>query len=368
MKLLPFIAIYLSAFTVLADDNIYQQVTLKGKWLVETDQQVMFDPQTSALKLWRDKLLTLSDGSADKSQQKQLHIIEPTSGLVEEKSLFMTMSSQVKSSCFSSYLAGEPDFEALAVDPNNDKIFIIVTEDARNSDKLSSVCQQRFQNTGSTTYPTLIVRLALDDNNILSMTHVRPLQFDASYNVGDFSNDGIEGLAFGQDNTLYLGLEKDSKGLARIFSLVLDENFWATDEFAPVVDTEVLLPTFSQGMHPINGMDYLSKDNHPGYIVAAARNDDQLWIIDLAKKQPTKVIAMNFLAPVSIKNNECSDWEPIDNTSLEGVAVANNNIWLINDPWKAHYIENAKCPSNYDKYKTFSPLLFSLAIDKGWLE
>ena len=93
------------------------------------------------------------------------------------------------------------------VSPNNDNVFIIVTEDARDGVQLTASCQKRFQNTGSTKYPSLIVRLEIDKNNVLSMTHVRPLQFSASYAIGDFANDGIEGLAYGKNNTLYLGLE-----------------------------------------------------------------------------------------------------------------------------------------------------------------
>jgi hypothetical protein len=368
MKLLPFLAIYLSTTCALADDTSHQQVTLKGKWLVETNDKVMLDPQTSALKLWRGKLLSLSDRSAHISQQKQLHIIEPSDAIVEEKSLEMTISNEIKGSCFYPYLADKPDFEALAIDPNNDNVFIIVTEDARDGVQLTPACQKRFENTGSTKYPSLIVRLEIDKDNVLSMTHVRPLQFSASYDIGDFANDGIEGLAYGKDNTLYLGLEKDNKGLARIFSLSLNETFWHSDEFAPVVDSNVVLPTFEKGAHPINGMDYIPVDNHPGYIAAAARNDNQLWIIDLANEKPTKVISMKFLAPVISSDKRCKNWELIGNSSLEGVAVANGNIWLINDPWKAHYIENVKCESNRHKYERFSPLLFSLPISKQWFE
>lgn len=363
MKLLSFLALYLSTTCVLADDTNYQQVTLKGKWLVEESGHTMLDPQTSALKLWRGKLLSLSDRSAHMSQQKQLHIIDPDSAVVAQESLVMTYSSHVKDSCFYPYLADKPDYEALAIDPNNDNVFVIVTEDARNGVQLSKACQQRFNKTGSTKYPSLIVRLELDNKNNLSMTHVRPLQFDAAFNVGNFPNDGIEGMAFDHSNTLYLGLEKDAQGHARIFSLPLTEHFWQQDEFAIVEDTQVSMPKFDKGNHPINGMDYIAVKNHPGYIAAAARNDNQLWIIDLAKQQPTKVISLQFMAPVTDDTKHCNGWELIGNTSLEGVAVAQDKIWLINDPWKKHYTDNVKCQSNRTKYQQFSPLLFSLTLD-----
>jgi len=366
MKLLSFFAIYLSATAAFADDNTHQQVTLKGQWLVETNNEVMLHPQTSALKMWKGKLLSLSDRSAHISQQKQLHIIDPSSAIVSKESLVMKLSKNVQNSCFAQYLAGKPDFEALAVDPNNENVFIIVTEDARKGVQLSAKCQQRFEQTGSTKYPSLLVRLEIDKNNIVLMTHVRPIQFDTSFNIGNFPNDGIEALAFGKSNTLYLGLEKDNKGQARIFSTQLVENFWQRDDFIQVVDTQVLLPAFEKGKHPINGMDYLPVDNHPGYIAAAARNDNQLWIIDLAKQKPTTIISMTFLAPTDSSDKHCNKWEVIGNTSLEGVAVTNDKIWLINDPWTEHYIENVKCEDNRDKYQKLAPLLFSIPISQKW--
>jgi hypothetical protein len=366
----------LSVVTAVFADDTYQHVTLKGKWLVEKSGEGMLDPQTSALTLWRGKLLSLSDRSAHLSQQKQIHIIDADHGVVAETSLKMVMSANVKNSCFAKYLAGKPDFEALVVDPNNDRNFIVATEDAYQ-EKLSPACQQRFGNTGSTDYPSLLVQLTLNDNNTLLMTHVRPLKFNASFNVGNFSNDGIEAMAFGQNNVLYLGLEKDSKSSARIFSLQVRKDFWQSDDFIQVLDTQVMLPEFKKGQHPINGMDYLHVKGHLGYLVAAARNDDQLWIIDLAKQKPTKIIAMSFLAPIKEgseqcignidnKNDSVQGWELIRNTSLEGVAIDNDRIWLINDPWKAHYLDNVKCLSNQDNYKRMTPLIFSLPIADGW--
>jgi hypothetical protein len=345
--------------------NDVQPFTLKGKWLVETNGKEMNHPQTSALKLWRGKLLSVSDRSALESQQQQLHIIDSSTGIVAKESLTIHLAENVKSSCFSKYLAGKPDFEALVVAPNNDSVFFVVTEDARLS-TLSLSCQKRFDNTGSTVYPSLLVRLELIEKNILLMTDVRPIQFDTNFNIGNFPNDGIEGMAFGQNNTLYLGLEKDSKGNARIFSIPITNDFWQLTDFIQLSDTQVSLPKFVGGRHPINGMDYLPVKDHAGYLVAAARNDDQLWLIDLSNKKPTIVISMKFLAPVDTKNKQCgnSGWELIKHTSLEGIAIDNQTIWMINDPWTEYYLDNVICESNRDKYQRLSPLLFSLPISK----
>ncbi|WP_193362870.1 protein disulfide isomerase family protein [Aliiglaciecola lipolytica] len=343
-----------------------QKIALQGQWLTEQSGEAMLNPQTSGLKGWRGKLLSVSDGSADISQRKQLHIIEPNTAAVLAESLTFVMSDRVQQSCFAAYLNDAPDLEALAVDPDDDKVFIVVTEDATRSESMSESCFEKYQNSGSTQYPTLLLRLELQENNELLVSHVRPIQFQASLQIGDFPNDGIEALAFGPDDTLYLGMEKDKKVKARIFSLKIDDDFWLSEEFAQVTDLQLNLPKYDSGNHPINGMDYLPRENHPGYLVAAARNDNNIWLIDLAKQKETKVIAVEFYAPTHSKEENCGPWELMDNASLEGVAVVGSTIWMINDPWKRYYPDNIICEVNRVNYEKMAPLLFSMPVDPNW--
>ena len=343
-------------------------IVLKGQWIKETSGAVMLDPQTSGLTFWRGNLLSISDGSADISQKNQLHIIDPLSGTLAANSLVMKMSDRVKNSCFSDYLSDKPDLEALAVDPNNDNVFLAVTEDATRSKPLSLACQKRFSHSGSTDFPSVLMRLELIDEYTVLITHVRPIQFDEAYHIGNAPNDGIEGLTFGLNNKLYLALEKDDKGKARIFSVELNQYFWQTDEFTQVQDTRVTLPTFESERHPINGLTYVPVDNHEGYLIAAARNDNQLWVIDLTKKTPTKIITLTFLAPTHDETKQCSEWEIIDNASIEGIAFNHGYLWLVNDPWKKHYTDNIQCETNRDSYQKFAPLLFSLPTFQHWFE
>ncbi len=350
------------------DDQPLLPIVLTGKWITNNTDEVMLDPQTSALKLWRGKLLSLSDGSAHQSQQKKLHIISPQTAKLSGNGLPITLAENLKKSCFANYLNSSPDLEAMVVDPDNDNIIYVVTEDARKANKLSASCQQRFANTGSTVFPSLLVRLEVKPNNQVLMTHVRPLQFDQQFQVGNFANDGIEGMTFGLNRTLYLALEKDLKGVARIFSVDIDADFWSIDDFFRVEDPRFVLPQFDKGNHPINGLDYYPVKDHPGFLVAAARNDDQLWFIDIGKQQPVKVIPLKFMAPVRQKHQQCAPFELMDNTSIEGVGIIDNSVWLINDPWKKHYLDNVQCRSNYDAYKKQAPLLFELPIDKRWLK
>lgn len=337
---------------------------LKGQWLTESNGKVMLDPQTSGLKAWRGKLLSLSDGSAHQSQRHQLHIIDPTSALLTPESMRMQLSDKVAKSCFGPYLADTPDLEALAVDPEDDSVFIVATEDGTRGGSYSDACKQQFKNTGSTVFPSLLVRLKLQGDNTLLMTDVRPVQFSSSFNIGNFPNDGIEGLAFGKDRTLYLGLEKDLKSRARIFSVVIDDAFWSKQEFVSATDLTLRLPRYSSGNHPINGMDYYPVAGHQGFIIAAARNDDHIWVVDLSKMLPTKILPIQLLAP----NNtaDCNGWEPMDNSSLEGVAVFGDALMLINDPWRKHYKDNIVCESSREKFEMMAPLLFTMPIDKAW--
>lgn len=337
---------------------------LKGTWLTETTGKAMLDPQTSGLKAWRGKLLSVSDGSAHKSQRLQFHVIDPSTAKVAAESFPMKLSKKVADSCFGPYMADTPDLEALVVDPDDDSVFYVATEDGRRGGSYSDSCKKRYSKTGSTEFPSLLVRLKLQSDNSLLMTDVRPMQFDNSFNIGNFPNDGIEGLTFGKNRTLYLGLEKDQKGRARIFSIQMDESFWSKSGFFIVSDVNLRLPRYSSGNHPINGMDYYAIDNHPGFIIAAARNDDNLWVIDLSKRLPTKILPLNFLSP----NNsaDCKNWESMDNSSVEGVAVRGNTLMLINDPWRKHYKDNIVCKTNSENFEMMAPLLFSLPIDRNW--
>lgn len=340
---------------------------LNGMWITEADGSIMADPQTSGLIVYNDQLVTISDGSALAEQRRKLHFIAPQTAVVEQKTPSMSMASRVRRSCFAQYLSDEPDFEAIVVDPDQPDVFIIVTEDATRSGAMTPRCQQRYEQTGSTDYPTLLVRAVLSGERV-TLTHVRPIQYKAEHNVGDFPNDGIEGMAFGPDRELFLGLEKDADGQPRIFSVTIDDAFWSSTDFAPVTDPKLLLPTFERGNHPINGMDYMALgDNHPGLIVAAARNDEQLWLVDLAKKEPTQIIDLVFYAPSLSDAEECEAFEKMDNASLEGVAVDGAAVWLVNDPWKRNYLKNIQCESNRERYEAMAPLLFKLQMEPEWL-
>jgi hypothetical protein len=338
-------------------------VVTVGHWIKKQNGKVMFDPQTSGLVAIDGKLLTIADASADKSQQLKLHTIDPATSTLLSSSSTFSFSSKVRRSCFYNYLSTEPDLEALAVDPRDTDVIYTVTEDATRTGALSPRCESQYSTTGSTDYPTLLVRLARKNNGDFAMTHVRPLQFPASFNVGNFPNDGIEGIAMAADGTMYLGLEKDIAGQPRIFSVNIDDDFFSTTDFAMVKEPKLLLPKFSSGNHPINGLT-LHNVNDQAFLLAAARNDDELWIIDVAGEQPTLKIPITFMVKGA---GGCEDYV-MDNASMEGLVTMGNTLWIINDPWEKNYLKNASCKADEEKYKDLAPLLFSVPIKASWFD
>ncbi len=355
-------------------------ITLHGEWIIDTYDDVMLDPQTSGLKYANGYLYSLSDGSAHETQTRRLHQIDMQRAKITQKFGPTTFHPRVQESCFYSYLSNKPDYEALVPVPNREasgekvNAWIFVTEDASRSEPLSAACQSKYAQTGSTLFPTLVVRLEAGDTGLV-VTHARPVQFPtkASLNdkqfveVGDFPNDGIEGLALKRDGTLLLGLEKDSEGQPRVFELEMDSEFWSSSDFAMARDSGLLLPQFESGNHPINGMDvYYPSAESDGYLFAAARNDNELWIVDLAKRKATQRIKLAFTAPSlggALETGEaCADSYVMNNASIEGLAVVDQDVWMVNDPWKVNYMKNVVCPSDESRYKLMAPLLFKVDI------
>ena len=347
-------------------------VGLVGTWILDLDGDVMLNPQTSGLKHHKGFLYSISDASAHETQIQRLHQISMSDSRVVNKHAIKGYSEAVRNSCFFTYISNKPDYEALVPLPDKDDTWVFVTEDASRNEQLSEACQQQYAETGSTFYPTLLVRLEMNGDS-MEVTHVRPIQFPSSAEVGDFPNDGIEGLSVTRDNRLLFGLEKDSNKQPRVFELKLEQEFWQQQGFAKVQDSELLLPTFEQGNHPINGMDvFYPSPESPGYLLAAARNDNELWVVDLAKQKATKRIKFDFYAPSDTSQNnaasQCEDTHLMNNSSIEGLAVVNNELWMVNDPWKANYHKNIVCSADEHKYQKMAPLLFKTKIDDAWFE
>ncbi len=346
-----------------------RSIEVNGKWIKEADGSLMLDPQPSGLVNWNGQLVTISDGSAMAEQRRRLHVIDPTTAQLKNKAPVFTTGYYVRRGCFANYLMDEPDYEALVVDPANPQVFYAVTEDATRTGALSPRCQQRYQQTGSTDYPTLLVRLEKQEDGTVELTHTRPVQYPVELQVGDFPNDGIEGMAITPEGVLYLALEKDKAGNPRIFTLNIDEDFWSSKDFAVVNDAQLDVPAFTQGNHPINGLEfYVEPGSGKRFLLAAARNDNELWIIDIDKAHSTKRIALHFTAPNEGASGDCGDKDVMDNASIEGIAVIDKKLWMINDPWKKNYLKNLKCPSLEKHYQANAPLLFSLPLDPAWFE
>ncbi len=335
-----------------------------GKWILDEDGNVMFDPQTSGLVAMEGMLVTVSDASADATQQLKLHRISPETATLAASSERFTYSQSVRRSCFFSYLNEEPDLEALAVDPRDPNVIYTVTEDATRTGALSPRCESKYEDTGSTDYPTLLIKLTRKDNDAIEMSGVRPLQFPVEFEVGNFPNDGIEGLAMASDGTLYLALEKDKAAQPRIFSLNIDDAFFASSDFATVSEPKLQLPMFTSGNHPINGLAVYTHSTGEHYLLGAARNDNELWVIDTSGSKATKRIPITF----DVAKDSGCDQYTMDNASIEGLVSINDMLWIINDPWEKNYLKNATCEAHRGRYEDLAPLLFSLKISEAWFE
>ncbi|KKO45245.1 hypothetical protein WG68_10965 [Arsukibacterium ikkense] len=343
---------------------------LRGTWLTDTAATPLLDPQSSGLTLRHGELIHIGDNSAALPMRNVLLKINPATGQLTAPPVQLTVAAPLTQGCFGELLMGYPDWESLSWDRKDDTSLITVTEDSSDY-QLSAECASRYADTHSTPYPTLLVKITTDKAlTKAEIVAVRPVQFPKAAEVGNFANDGIEGLAFDNNGNLYLALEKNQANAPMIFVTPYTTDFWQNEEFVSVTDSGFKLPVPDANNHPINGLDYLPHPNpeHPGYLVAAARNDDQLWLIDISQQQAPFVQQLHFYAPTYQfgLSAGCPPYEKLRNTSIEGVAVAGNRLYLINDPWQSQYAKNIQCPANAANFNQFSPLLFQLHIDPRW--
>lgn len=338
------------------------QLNSQGKWVMDRSGQAMANPQPSGLIFRDDELLFIADRSADIEQQQKIHRLAPDTGALIYPAYAIRVDASLQQSCFFEYVSNMPDYEALVMDTDDSSVFYMVTEDMSYS-PLTSDCAAKWQPTGSAPDPFLLLRGELRDDEFV-ITHIRPIQFPASMDIGEFANDGIEGLAMGTARTLYLALEKDTHNNPRIMSLSLTEGFWDDNGFATVTEPRLRFPQPGDGQHPLNALQYIPIDNHPGYLAAFARNVDELWMIDLAGHAEAQVIPMSFWAPTA--SELCPAYERMDNASIEGLAWDGSKLYLINDPWKVNYKKNIQCESNRNAYERYAPLLFGVNLQRDW--
>jgi len=366
MKAISRFWLYILVLTLMPFGS-YAEIALTGQWIRDLQQQPLKDPQTSALTWRHDELISLGDQSADPSMRMKLFRINPKTANFNHAPIDISISEAVRQSCFGDYLANSPDLESLTWDRLDDLTFITVTEDASRA-QLSPNCAKKYAQTNSTSYPTLLLKISINpDFSTAEITAVRPVQYPLESKVGNLPNDGIEGLAIDDHQNLYLALEKNTAGMPAIFKTRLTADFWAKDNFVKVIDANLTMPPLDNKGHPINGLDFLPSPipGHPGYLVAAARNDDQLWIFDLTNRVMPFVQQLSFFVATD-HSGLCPVYEKMVQTALEGVAVHQGKIYLINDPWKQHYPDNIQCDVNAAHFNNMSPMLFEMPVDPRW--
>jgi len=340
---------------------------IAGKWITDLNGQTLANPQSSGFTWRHGEIIHIGDNSADAAMRNKLLRINPLTGQLNAEPISLTVSAQLLNGCFGELFRQNPDYEALIWDRQDDTVLISVTEDSAFV-RLSPECQAQFGDTHSTDYPTLLVKIETDKAlSRAEITAVRPVQFPKDALVGNAPNDGIEGLAIDNNNNLYLALEQNAANAPMIFKIPYNAEFWQTPDYVKVQDSRFVLPLPDNKDHPINDLDYLPspKAGHPGYLVAVARNDDQLWIIDISQQQPPYVQQMAYFAPTGA-DNSCPAYEKMVQTAVEGVAVHGDSLYLVNDAWKQHYTDNIQCPANAAHFNKFAPLLFTVPVNPLW--
>jgi len=359
----------------LSPSTQFHSATIVGKWLTESNGEYMQDPQTSGLTVVGDKMYSVSDASALEHQIRRLHVINKNTAVIDTTLGSIEIAPHVaNASCFADYLNTRPDYEALVAIPGQTNQWLIVTEDGTRGSKIEGECFDQFANNNFTRYPALIAKLEVINKTLL-LTGVRAIEFDALDNTDkrglgqNIENDGIEGLAFTRDNRLLFGIEQDASAAARVFEIAYSPDMFDTlDSFLKVTDSKLLFPSSMSLINPINGMDvYYPSEDSEGYLIAVARNNDQLWILDLAKQRPAIIVDLILYAPSDAKCGKGTSHK-IRNSALEGLAVDGERLFLINDPWRQQYPNNATCIYDKPRYEEFTPLLFELAINPMWFK
>ncbi len=364
---LSFKSLYRFAFFFAFAGSVQASQALTGRWITDLQGQSLADPQTSGLTWWQGELLSLGDQSAAPDLRMKIFRIEPETGKFLTAPIAITLSDAVRNSCFGDYLANSPDLEALTWDRLDPTTLITVTEDASRA-QLSPACARKFAQTNSTSYPTLLLKITVDQAlSRAEISAVRPVQFPLEAEVGNLPNDGVEGLAIDDHQNLYLGLEKNMAGKPAIFKTRLTPDFWTRDNFVKVIDANLTLPELDERGHPINDLDFMPSPvpGHPGYLLAAARNDDELWVFDLTNRVKPFVQHLQFFVGTD-NSGLCPVYEPVVQTALEGVAVHGQKVYLANDPWKQHYPDNIQCEVNTAHFLKMAPLLFQMPVDPRW--
>lgn len=378
-----------------------EQIEVVGKWIMHPDNSFVINPQTSGLTFMGERLYTISDASADTSLRKKLHELNTTTGTLLKDSVInnnLAIEQRFDDGCFNAYLESRPDYEALVALPSKDNQppqWLLVTEDGSRGQAIVGRCLSAFENKSNfTRYPALLVRVTLLGEQ-LTITGIRALRFEAGMgtdkealveklrerNNGRWSdksiansqeNDGIEGLTITRDGRLLFALEEDGNELPRVFELSYsDDLFKQVDtrttpaSFLTLRDSDLQLPVVAPNSSPINGIDiYYPSETGQGFLIAAARNTDRLWIVDLETKQTIKILDVSFYTPPA----DCNDGQAnkMKRVAIEGVAVKGKSLFLVNDPWTEKYKENQGCEIDKEGYEANAALLFELPIDDAW--
>ncbi len=208
-----------------------------------------------------------------------------------------------------------PDFEGLATHPNKPNTLIAITED-RQSWLLSLELETQNDKTRA---------------RLTQLTEVKFPKGTQPYK--EDKNFRLEGITsrMNSEGELFLAYERHEDGLPKIFKVKLPQK--TKSPFNASTQAQLLNIDLSQvGFRPgkgrarlnFNGLTSLKWMNRE-WLLAVARDQERLVIIDVEKQRVTSTVDLHLRSPNGLKML----W-----VSPEGVALnlKENKLWIVNDP------------------------------------
>jgi len=237
------------------------------------------------------------------------------------------------------------DFEALANHPTKKNSILAVTEDKT----------------------PWIAELRVDPGTVesgvggLQLENLTELRFPAGLEPWRKSpNFRLEGLTLSSDGkTVYFAYERAADNLPRVLKTSLSSALGDSHADLEIVDIDFAsVPRRAdkrRALLNLNDIQILRRGDRD-LLIAVARDQERVLVIDLAAKKVTGVIDLDFRDP----NGRSIHW-----VSPEGVAFdeENDRLWIINDPdsVRGNYkLRGEKVASGL--FAQYAPLLFELTL------
>jgi len=231
-----------------------------------------------------------------------------------------------------------PDSEAIACHPGKPNVFVICLE--MDGD---FVVELRYEPEKERAAVLRAMRPRLDPP-------AKPFRDDTNY--------GLEGIALRADGKIFIAYERATDGLPRIYEGTWPETGCDLALKDMAIPFDSVPPREGKGRWNINDIALAKDGAGRDVLVALARDNERLVVIDLEKRTIARVVDMDLRGT----EGEALHW-----VSPEGLAIdpAGGKLWVISDP------DSVTVPSNYRRasdaapaglFLDLAPLLFAFKL------